>query len=79
MPASQHSLRAVFAEMAVPRSISQRPARAVGKHFRLDMDHDFVAVGCKRRGIARFEQPLGHPRQCNGMDEARQFSSASYA
>ena len=27
------------------------------------MDHEFVTVGHKRRGIARFEHPLGHPRQ----------------
>ena len=40
---------------------ASRPA--VGEHFGFHMDHNFVAVRCKRRGIARFEQPLGHPRQ----------------
>ena len=63
MPASQHSLRAVSAAMAVRCSISQRPARAVREHIGLDMDDDFVPVGRKRRRIARFEHPLGHPRQ----------------
>ena len=36
---------------------------AVGEHFGLDMDDDFVPVGCERRCVARFEQSLGHPRQ----------------
>ena len=36
---------------------------AVGEHFGLDMDHDFVAVGCERWRISGFEHPLGHPRQ----------------
>ena len=36
---------------------------AVGKHVGLDMNDDFVAVGCERRRISGFEQPLGHPRQ----------------
>ena len=40
---------------------TSRPA--VGEHFGFDMDHDFVAVRRKRRCIAGFEQPLGHPRQ----------------
>ena len=39
------------------------PGPAVGEHFGLDMDHDFVAVGCERRRISGFEQPLGHPPQ----------------
>ena len=42
------------------------PRAAVGEHVGLDMDHDFVPVGCKHRRIARLEQPLGHPRQCIG-------------
>ena len=40
---------------------ASRPA--VGEHFRLHIDHNSVAVGCEGRRIARFEQPLGHPRQ----------------
>ena len=36
---------------------------AVGEYFRLHMDHNFVTVRGKRRGITGFEQPLGHPRQ----------------
>ena len=39
------------------------PSPAVGEHFGLDMDHDFVAVRRERRRISGFEQPLGHPRQ----------------
>ena len=39
------------------------PRPAVGEDLGLDMDHDFVAVRCKHRGIGRLEQPLGHPRQ----------------
>ena len=35
----------------------------VGVHFGFDVGDDFVAVRCKRRGIARLEHPLGHPRQ----------------
>ena len=32
---------------------------SVREYIGLDVDHDFVAVGCKHRGIARFEHPLG--------------------
>ena len=39
------------------------PRPAVGEHFGFDMDHDFMPVRGERRCIARFEQPLGHPRQ----------------
>ena len=39
------------------------PRPAVGEHFGLDMNDNFVAVRRKRRRISGFEQPLGHPRQ----------------
>ena len=39
------------------------PRASVREHFGLDMDHDFVPVRRKRRRIARFEHPFGHPRQ----------------
>ena len=39
------------------------PRPAVGEDLGLDMDHDFVAVRREHRSIARFEHPLGHPRQ----------------
>ena len=40
---------------------ASRPA--VGEHLGFDVDDDFVAIWRKRRSIAGFEQPLGHPRQ----------------
>ena len=40
---------------------ASRPA--IGEDLGLDMNDDFVSVRRKRRGIARLEHPLGHPRQ----------------
>ena len=42
------------------------PRASVREDIGLDMDDDFVTVRGKGRRIARFEQPLGHPRQCIG-------------
>ena len=75
MPASQQSLRAVSDAMAVRCSISQRPAAPFASTSALDMDDDFVPVRSKSRRIARFEHPLGHPRQRIGAAHGARWAS----
>ena len=48
---------------------------AVRKHVGLDVYDDFVAVRGKRRRIAGFEQPLGHPRQRIGPAHRARWSA----
>ena len=73
--ASQQSLRAVSAAMAVRCSISQRPAPP----FERTSASTWTTISWRSRGkcggIARFEHPLGHPRQRIGAAHRARRSS----